>query len=62
MPRGRRLVPWEPELGDQATAVARRAGATRPTLMKHLDGKLAPDTDDFRVMRAQIEALSPRDP
>ena len=23
----------------------------------HLGGKLAPDTDDFRVMRAKIEAL-----
>ena len=40
VPGGRRLVPWEPELGDQATAVARRAGATRPTRMKPLTGKL----------------------
>ena len=28
----------------------------------HLGGKLAPDTDDFRVMRAQIEALLAEDP
>ena len=28
----------------------------------HLGGKLAPDTDDFRVMRAKIEALLAEDP
>ena len=28
----------------------------------HLGGKLAPDTDDFRVMRAEIEALLAEDP
>ena len=28
----------------------------------HLGGKLAPDTDDFRVMRAKIEALLADDP
>jgi len=28
----------------------------------HRGGKLAPDTDDFRVMRAKIEACSPRIP
>jgi hypothetical protein len=27
-----------------------------------LGGKLAPDTDDFRVMRAKIEALLAEDP
>jgi hypothetical protein len=28
----------------------------------HQGGKLAPDTDDFRVMRAKIEALLAEDP
>jgi hypothetical protein len=28
----------------------------------HLRGKLAPDTDDFHVMRAKIEMLLAEDP